>query len=132
MIDSLWLPPAAHVVSGLAVLITTLLALVISGVLAWRRRPFSPLARGFFVLAQLVLIIQALMGIKLLDQGLGPLQLYIHYVGGLGPLFFFLLYYWLPTKTRAQRWTAVTVSASAFLFAIMAFGIGQSYVAGGV
>ncbi len=132
MIDSLWLPPAAHVVSGVLVLATTLLALVVSGVLAWRHRPLSAFARVAFVLAQVALMVQALMGIKLLDQGLGPLQLYIHYLGGLGPLFFFLAYYWLPRKVRDQRWTALTVTTSAFLFAVMAFGIGASYVPGGI
>ncbi len=84
-----------------------------------------------FIVCQLVLMLQALIGIKLLDQGMGVLQLYIHYVGGLAPLAFFLLYYWLPEKTRNARWTATLVTGSAFLFAIMAFFIGQSYVASG-
>ena len=132
MIDWLWLPPAAHVVSGVAVLALTLLALVVSTVLAWRRRPLPAWGQAALVLAQVGLIVQALLGIKLLDQGLGPKQLYIHYLGGLGPLLFFLIFYWLPEDVRRARLTPVTVTASAFLFAVMAFGIGASFVAGGV
>lgn len=132
MIDSLWLPPSAHVFSGVVVMVATLLALVVSAVLAWRRRPLSTFGNVILVVAQLTLIVQALMGIKLLDQGLGPKQLYIHYLGGLGPLLFFLVYYWLPTEVRQRRFTPLTITASAFLFAVMAFGIGASYVAGNV
>lgn len=74
-------------------------------------------------------MIQALVGIKLLDQGLGPLQLYIHYVGGLAPLMFMLLFYWLPEQQRARRWLPSTFSSLGFVFALMSFTIGASYVA---
>lgn len=122
----------AHVISGVVVLAATLLAAVVTAVLAFRRRPLTTFARFALILAQLALMAQALIGIKLLDQGLGPLQLFIHYLGGLAPLLFFLAYYWLPGRARKQRWTALTVTASAFLFAVMAFGIGASYVPGGI
>lgn len=83
------------------------------------------------IVAQVFLMVQALLGIKLLDQGLGPLQLYIHYVGGLAPLLFYMAYYWLPASfLRRWPWTATLVSAAAFLFAVMAFFIGRSYVPG--
>ena len=75
-------------------------------------------------------MVQVLIGIKLLDQGLGPLQLYIHYLGGLGAFFFYLLLYWLPVRVREARWTPFSLSSLAFLFAFMAFTIGSSYVAG--
>ena len=129
MLDQIWVPPSVHLVSGTFVLLATLAALVISAVFAWRNRPFNAGASAMLIVAQLALMVQAVIGIKLLDQGLGPLQLFIHYLGGLGPLLFFFVYYWLPRSVRARRWTAVLVTSSAFLFAVMAFGIGQSYVA---
>lgn len=132
MIDQIVLSPVVHVAVGAAVLLTTLISLFVTGILAWRNERLSTGAHGTLIVAQIVLMVQALVGIKLLDQGLGPLQLYIHYLGGLGPLFFFLLYYWLPRHLRERRWTTVAVSGSAFLFTLMAFSIGASYVAGGI
>lgn len=131
MIDSIWVPSSVHVVSGMVVLLATLAALIVSAYLAWRNRPLGAGASAVLIFAQLALMVQAVIGIKLLDQGLGPLQLFIHYLGGLGPLLFFFVYYWLPREVRLKRWTAVIVTSSAFLFAVMAFGIGQSYVANG-
>ncbi len=81
------------------------------------------------LIAQASLMLQVLIGIKLLDQGLGPLQLYIHYIGGLGAFFFYLLLYWLPKHLVEKRWTAFSLTGLAFLFALMAFTIGSSYVA---
>src|SRR5690625_1117979 len=111
MIDSLWVPPTVNIYSGMVVLLTTLVALVVTTVLAWRRREIGSGARAVLIVAQVTLMIQAVIGIKLLDQGLGPLQLFIHYLGGLGPLAFFFLYYWLPGPVRARRWTAVVITS---------------------
>jgi len=132
VIDEIWLSPNVHVISGAVVVLSTLAALVMSAMFAWRERDLSPAAHATLVVAQVALMVQALVGIKLLDQGLGSLQLFIHYVGGLGPLLFFFVYYWLPSSWRRKRWTSVTVTGAAFLFAIMAFGIGASYVPGGI
>ncbi|MBX3139908.1 MAG: hypothetical protein KF875_04105 [Trueperaceae bacterium] len=132
MLDSIWLPPTVHIWSGMLVLTATLAAVVYTAVRAWRRRDLGPAGNAILIFAQLTLMAQAVLGIKLLDQGLGPLQLFIHYLGGLGPLLFFLVYYWLPSPVRTRRWLSFGVAASAFLFAVMAFGIGMSYVAGQV
>lgn len=113
------------------VLLSTFAAMIWSGLRAIARKPFGWIGHGLFILSQISLMVQALIGIKLLDQGLGVFQLYIHYVGGLAPLAFFLLYYWLPETVRSRRWTTTYVSAAGFLFAVMAFFIGQSYVASG-
>lgn len=131
MIDSIWVPPSVHLYSGMVVLLATVAAVVVSGYFAWRNRPLGAGAGAVLIVAQLALMVQAVIGIKLLDQGLGPLQLFIHYLGGLGPLLFFFVYYWMPARVRLKRWTALAVTSSAFLFAVMAFGIGQSYVANG-
>lgn len=132
MLDSIWVPPTVHIWSGMLVLTATLAAVIYTAVRGWRKRDLGLAGNAILILAQLALMGQAVIGIKLLDQGLGPLQLFIHYLGGLGPLLFFLVYYWLPGPLRARRWTPLTVAGSAFLFSVMAFGIGMSYVAGQV
>lgn len=129
MIDNIGIPSSVHVAIGVLVMVTTLAAAIITGVLAWRRLGVTALGHWTMILAQVALIIQILIGVKLLDQGLGVLQLYIHYVGGLGAFFFFLLYYWFQPKTpKRQGWLAFAMSLLAFLFAIQAYFIGQAYV----
>ncbi len=129
MIDQIWIQPAVHLWIGVLVLASTLLSLIFSGILAWHKQPFNRVAHAILLVAQGSLMLQVLIGIKLLDQGLGPLQLYIHYVGGLGAFFFYLLLYWLPKGLVEKRWTAFSLTTLAFLFAFMAFTIGSSYVA---
>ncbi len=131
MIDAIWVSPNIHIIAGLAVLFTTFLSVLTSAFFAWRNRKADRLLHSVLILAQLSLMIQILIGIKLLDQGLGVLQLYVHYLGGLGAFFFYLLFYWLPTATQKLRWTATSLSMAAFLFAIMAYSIGGDYVARG-
>lgn len=129
MIDNIIIAPSVHVALGILVMASTLAATIITGVLAWRRRGVTAVAHWVMILAQIALILQILVGVKLLDQGLGVLQLYIHYVGGLGAFFFFLLYYWFQPKTPTrQGWLAFSMSFLAFLFAIQAYFIGQAYV----
>ena len=128
VIDSINVPAWVHASFGGMVLLSTFAAMIWSGLRAITRKPFGWIGHALFILSQAVLMVQALIGIKLLDQGHGPLQLYIHYVGGLAPLAFFLVYSWLPERVRALRWTATLVSTAGFLFAVMAFFIGQSYV----
>jgi hypothetical protein len=127
VIDAIWVPTSVHFLVGTLVVLTGFAALAVAAYHGVRNRPPARWAHGLFILAQLTLAAQALIGIKLLDQGLGPLQLYIHYVGGLGPLLFYLLYYWLPASFRARRWSATWVAGAAFAFALMAYYIGQSY-----
>jgi hypothetical protein len=131
MIDSIIVPPTVHILTGQLVLLTTLLSTIVTLLLAVRRQSPGGRTRALLVATQLVLMVQALIGIKLLDQGAGPLQLYIHYVGGLAPLLFFLLFYWFPLRNeRLQRWVLPVVTAASFLFAVMAYFIGQGFVRG--
>ena len=127
MIDAIWVPTSVHFAVGTFVVFTSAAAVATAVTQGVRNRPPGRWMHASFVLSQVTLAVQALIGIKLLDQGLGPLQLYIHYVGGLGPLFFFLLYYWLPASFRTRRWSASGVTIAAFLFAISAYYIGQVY-----
>ncbi|HZJ10600.1 MAG TPA: hypothetical protein VFD39_12950 [Trueperaceae bacterium] len=131
MIDSILIPSGVHLGIGMAVMLTTLASLVVAAVFGARKLTLPRWALGLFILTQVVVAAQLLVGIKLLDQGLGPLQLYVHYLGGTGVLFFYLLFYWLPTPTRTGRWTPTVITGLAFAFAMMTFTIGEMYVAGG-
>lgn len=130
MIDELWLPPSVHMAVGSAVLVATLAALVAAVLFRLRHQPLPRWVMGLFIGTQVVVAAQLLIGIKLLDQGLGPMQLYVHYLGGTGVLFFYLLFYWLPAPMRRAGWSATVLTGLAFVFALMTFTIGEMYVAG--
>lgn len=133
MIDSIYVAPNVHVIVGAIVLLGSVLALLGTGWAAWKSRRFTTLAQGSLILFQVLLILQVLVGIKLLDQGFGNMQLYIHYLGGLAPLGFCLFLYWLPFKSEARRsWVAFGVAAFSVVFVLMTFAIGSMYVPGGV
>jgi len=130
MIDTIVLSPTIHIVLGVLVMVATLAAMTVTGLLAWRRTGMTATGHWAMVVAQMALALQILVGVKLLDQGLGAMQLYIHYLGGLGAFFFFLIYYWFRPKTAArQGWLAFAMSLLAFLFAVQSYFIGQAYVA---
>ncbi len=131
MIDKFIVPASVHSLMGMVVVTVTLLAMLFLVFLAWRGRAMSRAARGVVILTQVVLMAQALIGVKLLDQGAGVLQLYIHYVGGLAPLAFFLAASWWPFREpRTQSRVMALVTTGAFVFALLSFGIGQAYVRG--
>ncbi|PID87022.1 MAG: hypothetical protein CSB13_01520 [Chloroflexi bacterium] len=126
MIDSIIVSPVTHMIVGTIVLLTNLFFLFVVGRLAWKKHTLSPLANATFILFQLALITQTLVGIKLLDQGLGVLQLYIHYLGGAASLAFCLLYYWLPTRDELKQSRRLAVVAVAsFLFVFLTFVVGS-------
>jgi heme A synthase len=131
MFDRIMIPASVHRATGMLVLTATLAAVVVAIWLAWRKQERTAWANGVLIVAQLALMAQALVGIKLLDQGAGVLQLYIHYVGGLAPLLFFLVLYWFPLRDAGkQRWATLAATAGAFVFALMTFAIGQAFVRG--
>lgn len=133
MIDAIFVSPMVHVTVGTLVLISCALALFATARAAWSKRPFSAGVRALFIAFQVILMGQVLVGIKLLDQGLGPLQLYIHYLGGVAPLGFTLLFYWLPsTDSVVKTRRAAIVMAVSFVFVLMTFAVGSMYVPGGV
>ncbi len=130
MIDTIVLSPTIHIALGVLVMVATLAATAVTGLLAWRRTGMTAAGHWVMVAAQMALALQILVGVKLLDQGLGVMQLYIHYLGGLGAFFFFLIYYWVRPKTLTrQGWLAFGMSLLAFLFAVQSYFIGQAYVA---
>ena len=131
MIDRIIVPPTVHMTMGTLVLVFTLISSVVAFWFAWRKQDFAPWTKGLFIGTQVVLMLQALIGIKLLDQGAGVLQLYIHYVGGLAPLLFFMLLYWFPiSDAQKQRLAFGAAASAAFVFALMTFAIGQAFVRG--
>lgn len=128
--DDLFVSPAVHMMVGAVVLLTGLAAMVVAVRAAMKRQPAGRNGNLLFILFQLALMVQVLIGIKLLDQGLGPLQLFVHYLGGLAPMGFVLLYYWLrPAGGVGQGRRAAVVTVASFVFVLMTFTIGSMYVA---
>lgn len=131
MIDSIILSPNIHMMTGGLVLFSSILALAITGWTSWKKQEFTTMAHASLIFFQLTLMLQVLVGIKLLDQGLGPLQLFIHYLGGMAPLAFCLIFYWLPTTDDVKKSRFATgVAILSVLFVFMTFTIGSMYVPG--
>lgn len=133
MIDSMIVSPMVHLVIGSLVLFSNSAVLIGAGWLALKKRAFTPLINGLFIGFQIFLMLQAAVGVKLLDQGLGVLQLYIHYLGGLAPLAFCLIFYWFfsgqDAVTKSRRVAAL--SGLSLIFVALTFAVGSMYVAGG-
>lgn len=128
-IDNWIVDSSVHVTVGIAVLVTMTAALVWVGRLAVLGRPLDGGGRIVLGVAQAVLAVQILLGIKLLDQGQGIGQLYIHYVGGLVPLGAFLVAgWWVRADTPARNRVLATLIAVGWASAAMAFFIGRAYV----
>ena len=130
-IDNLIVSSSVHVVSGVVVLVSMLAATALVVRHAVRGESVGPATKLVLIVAQLSLIVQVLLGIKLLDQGQGIAQLYIHYVGGLIPLGAFLAGGWFargdsPKSSRALAVLLLIGAVSAF----MAFFIGRAYANG--
>ncbi len=128
-IDNFIIDSSVHLALGVAVLITLSAAVGLVGWDALQNRALSRWSRISILLTQIVLTLQVLMGIKLLDQGQGISQLYIHYVGGLIPLGTFLLAGWVARGDtgRSTRILAGLIGIG-LMSAAMAFFIGQAYV----
>lgn len=132
-IDNYVIDSNVHVTMGVIVL----LAMVATTVQLWRLalagKGLDRLARVLLAVAQAALAIQALLGIKLLDQGQGVVQLYIHYLGGLAPLGFFIAAGWFAWRDRVRHTRVLALLATVgLLSAGMAFTIGQEYANRGV
>lgn len=126
--DEIIVQPAVHqAVGGLALLLA-----LITSVLTWRgarRQEFGRAQAVALIALQIMLMLQALVGIKLLDQGMGVMQKVVHYLGGLGAVGLLMLFYWLPqhdAKIRSRN--AAYLSTAALTFVGMTFFIGQMYV----
>ncbi|WP_235183174.1 hypothetical protein [Deinococcus phoenicis] len=120
--------PQLHLMVGVLVLLTSLAAVVTTGRGAFRLKRFGRTEHGVFIAAQIVLMLQVMIGIKLLDQGMGTLQKYVHYIGGAGALGLLVLYYWLPkTSEQSSARQALGVSVASLVFVALAFFVGGLY-----
>lgn len=130
-IDNFIIDSSVHLGLGVAVLVTLLCSLCLVGWDALRNQPITRWSKLSILLTQITLTLQVLLGIKLLDQGQGISQLYIHYMGGLIPLGTFLAAGWLARgdKGRSSRILAALIGIG-LLSATMAFFIGRAYVNG--
>lgn len=132
VIDNIIVSSSVHLTVGIFVVIAMTAA---TGSVAWhavKNEAVSVMTQVLLAVAALVLAIQVLLGIKLLDQGQGIFQLYIHYVGGLIPLGAFAAAGWFARgdSGRSSRWLALLLAVGWFS-AIMAFTIGRAYVNAG-
>ncbi|QFP76858.1 hypothetical protein [Deinococcus sp. AJ005] len=147
--DEIIIQPALHnAIGGIVVL-----AAIVTVLLNWRGlatlktsdgetsggmdSPRSPSLGGWqnaaLIAFQIALMVQALIGIKLLDQGLGTVQKYVHYLGGLGALGLVMLYYWLPKRdARDSSLKALGLTVASLAFVLMTFIIGGLYARGGL
>ncbi|MBK5224713.1 MAG: hypothetical protein JJE52_17940 [Acidimicrobiia bacterium] len=127
-IDNYIIDSAVHVTNGVIVLLAMVATTVYLIRLALKGKPVDRLARVLLAVAQISLAIQALLGIKLLDQGMGVVQLFIHYIGGLAPLGLFIAAGWFAWRDRVRHTRVLAVLATVgLLSAGMAFTIGQEY-----
>lgn len=131
VIDNIIVSTSVHLVLGTLVLVTLTLATGLVVVDAVNNRPIGSRTQFSMALAALVLVAQVLVGIKLLDQGQGIVQLYIHYLGGLIPLGIFAIGGWFfrGDSGRSARWLAVLLAVG-LLSAMMAFFIGRAFANG--
>lgn len=127
-IDNLIISSSAHLYTGMAVLLTMTVLAVLVGRHAVRGEPVGRPTHVALAAAVVALAAQILLGIKLLDQGQGISQLYIHYVGGMIPMGAFLAAGWFARgdSARSTRVLAVLIAVG-YVSALMAFFIGRSF-----
>jgi hypothetical protein len=130
MIDRIIVPSSVHVGVAILLVVLSVVTTIIVGRLAWHNRPLTRLAQVSLAATQLVLLIQLMIGIKLLDQGSGPLQLYVHYMGGMLPIVLFLVMRWLPGFEKNQARISAAVMAITLATVVMTATIGSAFVRG--
>ncbi len=130
-IDNFIIDSSVHLVSGVVVIVAMVTAVGLVARCALGKKPIDTIAKVSLGVAQVALIWQLLLGIKLLDQGQGIVQLYIHYIGGLLPLGGFLGAAWFARgdNPKSSKILASILFLSC-LSALMAFFIGRAYVNG--
>ncbi len=128
-IDNFIVDRSAHLITGIIVLLTMTAAVGLVLRHAVLNQPINKLTGSVVAIAGLALAVQILIGIKLLDQGQGISQLYIHYIGGLTPMGAFLVGGWFARgdSGRSSRILAGLLLVG-YVSALMAFFIGRAFV----
>jgi uncharacterized repeat protein (TIGR03987 family) len=128
-LKSLVVSPAIHVSTGGFALIISIASFLIAGWLSWNKIPLTSFASRIFIGAQILIILQILVGIKLLDQGFGALQSFGHYMTGIAPLASFILFYWIRrTEKLSQTQLAAKITGSATLFILITFAFANRLI----
>ncbi|RJF73062.1 hypothetical protein D3875_17450 [Deinococcus cavernae] len=126
--DEFIIQPALHSAVGGITLLTALVTTVLTWV-AFRKNTMTKTTYAALIALQVVLMLQAAIGIKLLDQGMGVIQKYVHYLGGLGSVGLLMLFFWLPRRSEAsQARNAAWLTTASLVFIAMTFFIGQVFV----
>ena len=140
--DEIIIPPALHNAVGGPVVLAALLTVALNGhglvSLRTAGGPDSPRSPSLgrwqnaaLIAFQIALMVQALIGIKLLDQGLGTVQKYVHYLGGLGSLGLVTLYDWLPQRgARDGALKVLGLTAASLALVLLTFLVGGLYARG--
>lgn len=129
--DEIIIPTQVHLLIGGLALLASLVAVVVTGRGSLGPGRWGKAERGVFIAAQIVLMVQALIGIKLLDQGMGTVQKYVHYLGGLGALGLLVMSYWRPRPTaQGTARQALGLSAASLVFVALTFFVGGMYARG--
>lgn len=130
MIDSITVPPSVHIAVAVTLVVLSVVTTLIVVLAAVRNRPLTTLAKVMMAVTQVALLIQLMIGVKLLDQGLGVMQLYVHYMGGILPIALFLAMRWLPQYDRHQTRISAAVMLITLATVIMTATIGSAFVRG--
>ncbi len=132
VIDNIIVSSSVHLIMGMIVVVAMTAATGAVARHAVKNEAVNALTKMLMAFAVAVLAAQVLLGIKLLDQGQGIFQLYIHYVGGLIPLGSFAAAGWFARgdSGRSSRWLLLLLVVG-WISAIMAFTIGRAYVNAG-
>jgi hypothetical protein len=130
VIDRIVVPTSVHIIVGILLIVVTSIATLIFLLLAKQNRPLNTAAKVSLAATELILLVQVLIGIKLLDQGQGVFQLYVHYLGAILPVGLLITMRWLPIFEKHQVRITAAVMVVTLASVIMTATIGSAFVRG--
>ena len=128
VIDNIVVRPVVHLIVGSLVIISFVVfaAWMIKALI--QRRPWDRTSLILLGACEVILAVQVLIGVKLLDQGEGIFQLFIHYAGGLLPIAIFVVAGWIDFGDAVKKTRAYAVCALVSLgIILMTYFIGEAY-----
>lgn len=130
MIDRIIVPTSVHVIVGVLLIVVASITTLIYLWLARKNSPLTTAAKVSLAATELILLVQVLIGIKLLDQGQGVFQLYVHYLGAILPVGLLFAMRWLPVFQKHQVRITAAVMVVTLASVIMTATIGSAFVRG--